>query len=292
MSWQMRGVALFTRVAFKPRMATREAGHKRVREPKGPTAPPRKVAERCEVEAREVGGFPVHVVRRPSGAPVRGTVVYLHGGAYISEIAPQHWTLVAEVAEAVGCEVWVPLYGLAPDHDALEGIAFVEKVLAEAAAAGPFWVMGDSAGGGLALAAAQSSVAGGATPPAGLTLIAPWLDIAIRNPEVPAVEQRDPWLSAAGLHVAADAWRGELGVDDPRVSPLFSDLSRVPPIDLYVGTRDITLPDCRLLRDGVPPGRLRHHEVDGALHVYPLLPVPEAKIARRSMIDQIRGGLG
>lgn len=292
MSWQMRGVALYTRLAFKRRTATRDAGRKRLAEPKGPSTPPRKVTDRFEVETREVGGFPVHVVRRPGGAPVRGTVVYLHGGAYVSEIAPQHWTLVTEVAEEVGCEVWVPVYGLAPEHDALEGVGFVEEVLTEAAAAGPTWLMGDSAGGGLALAAAQSSIARGAGPPTGITLIAPWLDIAIRNPEVPAVERRDPWLCAAGLRVVGDAWRGELDMDDPRVSPLFSDLATVPPVDLYVGTRDITLPDCRLLRDRVPAGRLRHHELDGGLHVYPLLPVPEARPARRSMIEHIRGGLG
>jgi hypothetical protein len=61
---------------------------------------------------------------------------------------------------------------------------------------------------------------------------------------------------------------------------------------VLVGTRDITLPDCRALRDRVGPGtELTYHEEPGAIHVYPLLPVPEAKAGRAAIVEHLRKNL-
>ena len=63
----------------------------------------------------------------------------------------------------------------------------------------------------------------------------------------------------------------------------------LPPLQILVGTRDITLPDCRLLRDRLPASvPLTYHEEVGAVHVYPLLPVPEARAGRQAIVDHIR----
>ena len=108
------------------------------------------------------------------------------------------------------------------------------------------------------------------------------------NPEVPAVERVDPWLSRAGLVPIAAAWAAATPLDDPLVSPLHGDLSSLPPLAIWVGTRDITLPDCRLVRDrlaGDPS--FRYVELDGALHVYPLLPVPEGRRAREEIATHV-----
>ena len=56
-----------------------------------------------------------------------------------------------------------------------------------------------------------------------------------------------------------------------------------------MGTRDITVADCRLLRDRIPAGApLTYHEEPGAIHAYPMLPVPEAAVARRAIVAHIR----
>jgi len=86
-------------------------------------------------------------------------------------------------------------------------------------------------------------------------------------------------------------WAGELSLDDPRVSPLLGDLSALPPTELYVGDRDITVADCRLLRDKAPAGRVLYHEQPGAVHVYPLLPVPEGRAARKDVVAHITTAL-
>jgi acetyl esterase/lipase len=287
-------VAAFVRLAYKRRYATESAGRKLLAKAKGRSSPPPGIRKRCVVAHRQVHGQDVYVLRsRRAAGPSEHSVIYLHGGAYTSEIVKEHWALVAHLAESTGCDVHVPIYGLAPQHHALEALGLVTKLITEQSGNGRrCYLAGDSAGGGLALLAAQAFAGDPAQPVAGLTAIAPWLDLTMSNPEIPAVERIDPWLTRAGLHPIAAAWAGGVPLTDPRLSPLYGRLDDLPPLQLLVGTRDITLPDCRALRDRLAPGTpLTYHEEPGAIHDYPLLPVPEAKPAREALIEHIRKSL-
>ena len=291
MSWQTGVVAAYPRLTRSRAFATPEGGRRLLERPKGPADPPRRFVRRHRVELREVLGHRVYAVTAAGRTPEPGSVVWLHGGAYTSEIAPQHWSLVAELATSTGRTVHVPLHGLAPAHDALEALGFAQEVARGLPADEAVHLAGDRAGGGLALLLAQHWPED-APPLAGVTLVAPWLDLAMSNPGIDAVEPHDPWLARPGLHVIADAWANGVDREDPRVSPVRGRLDGLPPVALHVGTRDITLPDCRLLRDrlaGLPgSGGCRYAEVPGALHVHPLLPVPEGRAARRDIVAFVR----
>jgi monoterpene epsilon-lactone hydrolase len=287
MSVQTKAVAAYVRATRKRRYATTEQAERLLAQPKGSSAPPRRLAKRFRVSTKTVDECDVHVVS-PDVARHSGAVIYLHGGAYINEIQRLHWKLIADIAAQVGVEVWVPIYGLAPQYHADDAIRLMHKVLDLASGRGPTYLIGDSAGGGLALATAQSWSETGGAAPVGLTAIAPWLDIGLRNPDIAALELRDPWLSTTGLRIVGRVWAGRMSLDDPAVSPILGDLTRLPPTDMYVGDRDITLADCRVFRDRVPRGRLEYHEQPGGLHVYPLLPVPEGRAARRDVLDRIQ----
>ena len=290
-SWQMRLVAHYVRLTRKKRYLTEEAGIAFLHSTKGPADPPRDVVARCEVTTHQARGHDVHVVRRrrQPGPAVGGVVVYLHGGAYTNEIVEQQWSFAAALARQAGYEVHVPIYGLAPHHTALEALDLVTGIVTGLVEAGRRCVLaGDSAGGGLALASAQSLPREVRDHIAGLLLIAPWVDLAMTNPEVDEVEPTDPWLTRAGLHPIARSWAGDLTVDDPRVSPLNGDLGDLPPVEVWVGTRDITLPDCRELARRMPSDNpLTLHVEDGAIHDYPLLPAREGRAARREIADRV-----
>ena len=276
-SWQMHVVAAFTRLIYRPKFSTVAGGRRTLARRKGSSTPPK----RLHATTSRTHGFDVHTI----GAAGRDVVVYLHGGAYTSEIVSQHWSLIAHLARHTGHQVRVPIYGLSPAHDGLEALDFVAKVIADVTGEGRrCYLIGDSSGGGLALLAAQHA----AQKPAGLTLMAPWLDLAVANPGIDAIEPHDPWLARPGLRPLAEAWAAGLPLQDPRLSPLFGDLAGLPPLQVLVGTRDITLADCRELRDRLPAGTpLTYHEEPGALHVYPLLPVPEARAGRRMIVEHI-----
>jgi epsilon-lactone hydrolase len=291
-SLQMRVVVAVLRLTRKRGMATAERGRRRVAAPKGPSGPPARLRARHDVRTRRVGAFDCHTVA-PRGGRTTRAAIYLHGGAYISEISPQHWTLISRMADA-GVRVEVPSYGLAPQHTYRDAYPFVTEVYRELladAAAPAISVVGDSAGGGLALGLAQVLGAAGLPQPGRLVLVAPWLDLTLSNPGLPAVEARDPWLSTAGLHEAAAAWAGGDDPTDPRLSPINGSLAGLPPTDLYVGTRDICLPDALLLRDRADAAGadLRLVVCDGAVHVYPLVPAPEGRAAAREIVASVAG---
>ena len=289
-SWQMRAVALYVRATRKKRYATREAGLAFLHSAKGPSDPPAKALGDSRVSTHRVRGRDVHVVRGPGHtASAAGAVVYLHGGAYTNEVVDQQWAFVAALAARTGVEVHVPIYGLAPHHTASEAVDLVAEVVHGLVAQGRSVVLlGDSAGGGLALVAAQQAAPAVRQRVAGLLLIAPWIDLTMANPAVDAVEPTDPWLTRAGLHPIARSWAGDLALDDPVVSPLFGDLTGLPPVAVWVGTRDITAPDCRELERRMPDGAaFALHVEDGAIHDYPLLPTPEGRAASREIGERV-----
>jgi acetyl esterase/lipase len=286
-SLQMRAVAVVLRIAYKPRMATAERGRKRLAAAKGSSQPPARLRKRHDVSTRQVAGFDCHTVA-PKGGAAERAAVYLHGGAYISEIAPQHWALISKMADA-GVRVEVPIYGLAPQYtyrDAYPFVTAVYRELLDDVDPSAVVLAGDSAGGGLALGVAQTLDRAGLPQPRRLILLSPWLDLTLSNPDLPAAEEDDPWLSSVGLTEAADAWAGGDDPTDPRLSPLNGSFSRLAPMDVYVGTREICLPDVLLLEDrcraeGVKP---RVTLCEGAVHVYPLVPAPEGRAAARTIV--------
>jgi acetyl esterase/lipase len=145
--------------------------------------------------------------------------------------------------------------------------------------AGNVVVMGDSAGGGMALALAQVLRAEGLPQPERLILLSPWLDVSMSNPALPELDKRDPILDIQGLKTAGEMYAGDLSVRDPRVSPMFGDCSHLAPMSLFIGTRDIFLADCRdfrtkLTAEGI---RLDYHEAPEMLHDWMIMPTPEAE---------------
>jgi acetyl esterase/lipase len=125
-----------------------------------------------------VGGVPGEWSRR-TGAPARpGSILYLHGGAYCVGSPATHRALTSRLARVTGLPVFAADYRLAPEHPypaALDDAIAAYRALR---ADGPVILMGDSAGGGLALATALALRDAGAPAPAALALFSPWVDLA------------------------------------------------------------------------------------------------------------------
>lgn len=190
-----------------------------------------------------LGGRPAE---RVSVGPAKGagTVLYLHGGGYTVGSIATHRSLAAHLSAETGRPVYLLDYRLAPENPfpaALQDAISAFEALAEGSdhAAGPIAVAGDSAGGGIALAAAQWLTARGTHTPAALALLSPWV-----NPGVVAERHRDlvvnrPW----GLACAA-AYLGDGDPADPRYAPLLGRLDGLPPTYLFVGTGELLQPQC------------------------------------------------
>ncbi|HWR85400.1 MAG TPA: alpha/beta hydrolase fold domain-containing protein [Rhodoglobus sp.] len=211
-------------------------------------------------------------------------VVLLHGGFYVHDIHPLHWRLAQRLAAEAGVGVVVPLFPGAPVSTAAELVPAIADLLEQVGATA---LVGDSAGGGLALAVAMELRERGAPPLHATVLISPWLDIASDDPGLRRYAARDPWLGIPAAQAFGRLYRGEVPADDPRVSPLFGSLDGLGRILLFSGDRDILHADARraVERWG---DRIEFHHGPGMVHNWPILPMPEADAARAIIVDALR----
>ncbi|WP_059019406.1 alpha/beta hydrolase [Mycobacterium sp. M26] len=261
-----------------------------------PFGPPRRLGTDVDVSVGHEAGWPVYTVS-PKGRTGRRRAVYVHGGGWVNEIDPAHWRFIAHLATASDTTVRVPIYPLIPWGTASEVVPkvadLVSAEITEAGAANVF-LLGDSAGGQIALSASIWLRDNHSQQPGRVFLISPVVDATLNNPEIGRVQPHDPWLARPGVVVYAEQWRGELPIEDPRVSPLFAPLAGLTATTLFSGTRDILNPDARVLaRKAREAGvDIDYVEGDGMVHVYPLLPIPEGRAARRRIVDEISAPRG
>lgn len=256
---------------------------------RGPVAPPRsggRLLRGCSVAALDGHPFPV-IELRPTGPSPTRSVLYLHGGGFVGDIDLFHWRLAARLAAASGARFVLPAYPLAPRHTWRDTHPPLLRLLDQLAIESPQGVtlMGDSAGGGLALALAQQAAAAPGPQPTGLALVSPWVDLAGDTPGTEEQRAHDPWLRLTKLELYGAWWAGDDDVHRPEVSPLHGDMSGLPPTVVLCGTRDLLLPQVRALVDRLRAAGVgtTYREQPGLLHVYPVLPVPEAGPARREL---------
>jgi len=241
------------------------------------------------------GAFPAYVVTpRPgtAGGPGR-TLFYLHGGGYMAPIDPFQVRYITRLATALDARVVMPDYPLAPEHSWRDSHdAVVDLAARWAAEPGGLALVGDSSGGGYALAVAISLRDQGRPQATHLVLHAPWADLTTSTPETDAYDAVDPWLFIGKLRAYALWWAGS--PDDlarPEVSPALADLAGLPPGLMFCGTRDLLLPGCRLLarRARQADWSLTYVEQPDLIHAYPMLPfLPEARVAFKQTVAFLR----
>lgn len=257
--------------------------------------PPAKVRERVLVTKQEIHDRPVYTLRPRRGYSSRH-VLYFHGGAYVHQIRKDHWSFLARLVTETGCTATAPLYPLAPNHRYTETLAVIKAVYKEKLSglhSDDQILMGDSAGGGLALVLAQSLRDEGSPQPKEIVLLSPWLDINMSDPAQRELDKHDPYLGIAGLLEAGRLYAGELDPNHPLVSPLNGNLQGLGALSVFVGTREVLLSDARRLRAkaAAQDVRLEYREYENMFHAWMLASFPEAKMASARIADLItRGG--
>ncbi|WP_204078969.1 alpha/beta hydrolase fold domain-containing protein [Mycobacterium riyadhense] len=294
-SWASRALPAILRITGRSRpyvsaQSARAHIDRRALRPQ-PYGPPPRLRSDVAVTVQRRLGWPIYTITANIGAPER-IVWYLHGGAWVNEITPQHWQLAAQIAAEARATVIVPIYPLVPFAGAADVMPVIVELVADNVSRdGSVCLAGDSAGGQIAMSAALLLRDEHGVVIPRTVLISPVLDVSLTNPLIGAAESDDPWLGREALRVFADRWRGDLPLTDPRVSPLAGDLSGLGPLTVFTGTRDILNPDARLLAQKATAAGvdIEYHERRGLLHVYPLTPTPEGRAARAVIVERLRG---
>ena len=247
---------------------------------------------RSEVSEAERDGLKVFTLE--GGAGDGPLVLYLHGGAYINGFNAHQWRFMDDLAAASGGTVVAPAYHLAPFADytrAYEDLPALWRALRAEHPGRRMILMGDSAGGGLALGLAEYLAAAGEPLPERLILFSPWVDVSMENPEIADYVPVDPILHLELVKVHGELWAGDGGTKHWQVSPLYGDMTGLPPVTIYCGTRELLYPDILLAAE-----KLRAAGVAvtlnvgrGLNHDYPLMPIPEGTRAVQEVCALVRG---
>ncbi|MDP9904749.1 alpha/beta hydrolase fold domain-containing protein [Arthrobacter bambusae] len=249
------------------------------------TSAPKRHRPGVRVEAAMVEGWRVFTISPVRGRS-RGTIMYLHGGGWIHEASSYHWKLIEQLAEETSSSVVMPVYPLAHEGGTAAGVVpFVARLSQQYS--GPLTLMGDSAGGSIAMSASLLLKNQGCSP-ALTVLISPALDLRMSNPEIDTVQALDPWLVKRGQLELVEMWAGD-DVNDPVLNPILGELGGLSRLLVFSGTRDILNPDTRLFVEQARGAGVdvEYHEKAGHIHVYPLLPIPEGKQARRQIVQAV-----
>jgi monoterpene epsilon-lactone hydrolase len=254
------------------------------------TTPPEWLEKSHDVTTRDFG-FPVYVAT-PRGRAWTRTVVHLHGGSFTATAHNQQWKWASRFADKTSARLIFPAYPLAPEFSWRDSHSPLVELVSELASEGEVVLSGDSAGGGLALAVAESVRDREGPQPAKLVLIAPWVDLTGSAPGTEEAAARDPWLSWDNHDTYALFWAGAASdLARPEVSPGLGSLAGLPPTLMFCGTHDMLYAGCVALASRAEgAGWDLDFEVGhGLLHVYPVLPIAEARPAMRRAVRFVLG---
>jgi monoterpene epsilon-lactone hydrolase len=222
--------------------------------------------------APEVGGLWAQPRSQRAGA----AILYIFGGGYVLGSPNSRRKTAGHLAEATGARALLPGYRLAPEHNfpaSVEDIVSAYRfLLSRGAVPGKIAIVGDSSGGGLAIATLIALRASGLPLPGGAVAISPWADLTCSGDTMTSKAAVDIECTQRGLLEMAGWYLDKASPRSPTASPIFADLTGCPPFFCVVGSDEILLDDSvRLVRGGGIAGvDARLWIAAGMQHVFPI----------------------
>jgi acetyl esterase/lipase len=222
-----------------------------------------------EVAGNETGG--VASDGDGAGNGNGAALLYLHGGGFVLGSARTGARLAAGLARRAGTRAISLDYRLAPEHPfpaaVDDALAAYRELLDSGIGPNRLAVAGDSAGGGLVIAALVAAREAGLPQPAAAVVLSPWADLTMTGESMRTRHGVDPLFTRERLGPFADWYLADHDRSAPLASPAFADLSGLPPLLVQVGSHEVLLDDAIRLA-----GQAGAHDVDVTLEIWPGVP--------------------
>jgi acetyl esterase/lipase len=210
------------------------------------------VPEDVQQNPTTIGGVGAIEVTLP-GADADGVILYFHGGVYVIGTAAATVPLVGELARRTGTRAITLDYRLAPEHPYPAAVADAQDayqgLLEQGVDAGQIALAGESAGGGLAVATLLALRDAGIPLPSCAFLMSPYADLTLSGDSIADREAVDRTLTPEGLRLRILDYVAGADASDPLISPVFADLTGLPPLLIQVGSNEILLSDALRLAE-------------------------------------------
>jgi epsilon-lactone hydrolase len=181
------------------------------------------------------------------GIEPRHVVLYFHAGVYVMGEAALTADLASQVGRRTDAKVISVDYRLAPEHPypaaVDDALSAYEALLSDGIAPSEVAFAGESAGGGLAVATLVNARDHGLPLPAAAFLMSPYADLTLAGATMETKREVDPLLNRAALQAAVTAYTAGQDAALGLISPIFADLSGLPPLIVQAGTHEVLLDD-------------------------------------------------
>lgn len=213
-------------------------------------------------------------------------ILYCHGGGYSTGSCLYGRTLTTKLAMCTSMDVLSFDYRLAPEHPypaaGEDALKVWDKLMLLGYGARDVILVGDSAGGNMALALVHKLKEQGRLLPRGLVLMSPWTDLTCSGKSHENKADIDPVLDREYMERIIKAYLGEAPgqelLENPYVSPLFGDFAGFPPTYIQVGSNEILLSDALRLHKKMVKANVsvKLDEFKGMWHVFQMSPFKQA----------------
>ncbi|HEV2189226.1 MAG TPA: alpha/beta hydrolase [Stellaceae bacterium] len=245
------------------------------------------LASDVKVEKISANGVAAEWTSTP-GVARDAAILYAHGGGYLFGSLDSHRHLVAELGRAANTVALALDYRLAPEHPfpapVEDAVAAYRFLLAQGFKPKRIAIAGDSAGGGLVVAAMVAIREAGLAQPGCGWCLSPWIDMEALGGSMESKAAADPMVQKAGILDIAKAYLAGADPRSPLAAPLYADLAGIAPLLIQVGAAETLLDDAIRLaqRAGAADVRVDLQVWPEMIHVWPLF-WPELATGKRAL---------
>lgn len=210
--------------------------------------PTQIVKDNCNISEENFQDRKIFTITPKGGTTNEKVILYFHGGSYVAEMSNSHWEFVQQLSQDTNSKIIIPDYPLVPKYNVNDvekfSYEYYKKLIGQVSSEN-IVMLGDSAGGGLALGLCEKLAEEEIKLPSKLILISPWLDVSLENTNIDNVQKNDKNLNKETLKIAGILYAGKEKIKDYFASPIYGDLQKIKdlPITIYTGTYDILNPD-------------------------------------------------
>jgi monoterpene epsilon-lactone hydrolase len=222
------------------------------------------------VTTAAIGGVPTAEIT-VDGIESRHVVLYFHGGVYVMGEAALAAGLASQVGRRTHAKVISVDYRLAPEHPhpaaVDDALAAYEALLDDGVAPSDIAFAGESAGGGLVVATLVNARDHGLPLPAAAFVMSPYVDLTLAGATIESKREVDPLLSREALQARIPDYTAGQDAALGLISPVFADLSGLPPLSIQAGSHEVLLDDAIRLA-----GQAAAADVEVTLDITPHVP--------------------